>query len=253
MKALITGGRGLIGWHLFNHLTAQGHEVISVDNLFHPCLAPDNGSKYADIRYYGEIEPHVEWCDIVFHLAAQIHVDRSIDFPSETVDINVSGTLNILEAVRKFDKRMVFASTSEVYGSSQCDTMDESHPLDGQSPYAASKIAGDRLCKAYYDSFGSKVIILRNFNVFGEWQKDDSYGSVIAKFTKAALSNEPLYIYGDGRQERDYMHVSDAVRMYDLCDGSTNLEPPLTWELEELSESELSQIRLYDLQTAIHQ
>jgi len=216
-RVLITGGAGFIGWHLEQFYKGKDdYEVKSIDNFFHPCSAPSEAS-YADIRYYDEIEPYVEWADIVFHLAAQIHVDRSIEFPQETVDINVNGTLNILEACKKFKKKLVFASSSEVYGTSQVDFMPETHQLDGQSPYAASKTAGDRLCKAYADTFGLDVVILRNFNTFGEWQNDSSYGSVIAKFTKAALEGSPLYIFGDGQQERDYMHVNNAVLAYDFC------------------------------------
>ncbi len=218
MKALITGGAGFIGFHLAESCKRLGYEVISIDNNFHPCLAPSK-TEYADVRYYDEVEKYVEWADVVFHLAAQIHVDRSIEYPQENLDINVQGTMNILEACRKFKKKIVFASTSEVYGSSQVELMDENHPLDGQSPYAASKIAGDRMCKAYADTYGLDVVILRNFNTYGEWQKDDSYGSVIAKFTKAACLGEPLKIYGDGTQQRDYMHVKDAVGGYHLCAG----------------------------------
>lgn len=214
MKCLITGAAGFLGVHLTQTLKDQGHEVVGLDNFFHPCKAPDNGTLYADIRYYDEIEKYVEWADIVFHLAAQIHVDRSIRFPQETADINIKGTLNVLEAVRKYNKQMVFASSSEVYGSSQVDYMSEFHQLDGQSPYAASKTAGDRMCKAYFDTFGTKVAILRNFNVFGIWQNDASYGGVIAKFAKAAFKNEPLTIFGDGEQERDYMCVEDAISGY---------------------------------------
>lgn len=219
MRILITGGAGFIGHHLMDHLKSQRpeHEVRAIDNFFHPCKAPHDGVEYADIRYYEQIEKHVEWADIIFHLAAQIHVDRSIDFPGETIDINVTGTKNILEAVRKYDKKMIFASTSEVYGTALMPLISEDHPLNGQSPYAASKIAGDRLCKAYHDTFGTRVIILRNFNVFGEWQNDTSYGSVISIFTRQALKHAPLTIFGDGTQERDYMHVKDAVRAYTAC------------------------------------
>jgi len=218
MKILITGAAGFIGHHLMNELKSRpDFEVKGVDNFFHPCKAPHDDVEYADIRYYSQIEKYVEWADIVFHLAAQIHVDRSIHYPSETIDINVKGTQNILEAVRKFDKKMVFASTSEVYGTAQADKISEDHPLDAQSPYAASKVAGDRLCKAYHDTFGTKVIILRNFNVFGEWQNDQSYGSVISIFTKQALTGANITINGDGSQERDYMHVKDAVKAYVAC------------------------------------
>ena len=217
MKALILGGAGFIGYHLKEKLKHDEHEVVALDNFFHPCKAPKDDVKYADIRYYNEIEGHIEWADVVFHLAAQIHVDRSIDFPMETTDINVNGTLNVLEACKKFDKKMIFASTSEVYGTAQTPTIHETHQLDGQSPYAASKIAGDRFCKAYWDTFKTRVVILRNFNVFGTWQNDTSYGSVISIFTRKALLDEPLVIFGDGTQERDYMYVDDAVAAYELC------------------------------------
>jgi len=214
---MITGGRGFIGYHLKEELK-KNNQVIVLDNLFHPCQAPvDDTFHYADVRYYHEIESWVKWADIVYHLAAQIHVDRSIEFPQETIDVNVTGTLNILEACRKYHKKMIFASSSEVYGTSQVDKINERHPLDGQSPYAASKISGDRLCKAYYDTYGLDVTILRNFNAFGPYQNDTSYGGVIARFTKAALSGEPLYVYGGGEQQRDYIYITDALFGYRIC------------------------------------
>ena len=217
MKCLITGGAGFIGGHLARDLIKRGHEVKLVDNFFHPTKEPHDDVEYADVRYYDMIEPFVEWADWVFHLSAQIHVDWSIKHPRHTLDTNVMGTLNVLEAVKKHGKKMVFASTSEVYGTSQSDFMDESHPLDAQSAYGASKVAGDRLCKSYADMYGTRVVILRNFNTFGEWQNDTSYGSVISIFTRKALAGDPLTIYGDGTQERDYMHVKDAVAGYILC------------------------------------
>jgi len=222
MRALVTGSRGFIGTHLCDYLKNLGWDVIGLDNLFHPC-DKETPYKYADIRYYHDIEKYVKWADCVFHLAAQIHVDKSITNVEETIDINVKGTMNVLEAVRKYDKRMVFASSSEVYGSSQSDYMDEKHQLDAQSPYAASKVAGDRLCKSYFDTYGTKVTILRNFNTFGEWQNDTSYGGVIAIFTRKALADEDLTIFGTGNQERDYMYVEDAVQGYALCMNNLKL------------------------------
>lgn len=219
MKVFITGIQGFIGSHLANHLVAQGHDVKGIDNLFHPSsnLLGEGVFHYGDVRYLHDVEPYVQWADVVVHAAAQIHVDRSIEIPQETIDININGTLSVLESCRKYCKRMVFASTSEVYGSSQCEFMDENHPLDASSPYGASKIAGDRLCKAYYDVFGTDVRILRNFNTFGPYQNDTSYGGVIAIFTRKALAGEDLQIFGNGEQERDYMHISDAIKGYMLC------------------------------------
>ena len=216
-KILITGAAGFIGSHLYEKLK-KNNEVIGIDNFFHSSTHPlTKEVRYCDVRYYQDIEKFIDWADVVFHLAAQIHVDRSLISPIETTDININGTLNVLEAVHKYGKKMVFASSSEVYGTAQKSFIDEKHPLDAQSPYAASKVAGDRYCKAYYDSFGTQVAILRNFNTFGPYQADDSYGGVIAIFTRKALLGEPLVVYGDGEQERDYMSVQDAVGGYEFC------------------------------------
>jgi len=224
MKIFIPGAAGFIGSHLWDFLESKGHEVEGIDNFQHASKHPKNSrAKYGDIRYYADIEPFVKWADITILTAAQIHVDKSITNPQETVDINVSGTLNILEAVRKYDKRLIFASSSEVYGSSQSETMDELHPLDGQSPYAASKTAGDRLCKAYFDTYGTKVTILRNFNTFGEYQNDTSYGGVIAIFTRKALAGEDIVVFGTGKQSRDYMYIEDALLGYELCMNTQEL------------------------------
>ena len=218
MRYLILGAAGFIGGHLMEKLLKEGNEVKGIDNFWHASRNPirkkvDN----KDIRYYKMIEPYVEWADVVCHGAAQIHVDRSNEDPHETIDINVGGTTNILEACRKYKKKIVFASTSEVYGSGKSEKMNEDHPLDAQSVYGASKVAGDRLCKAYRDTYGLDVTILRNFNTFGPYQNMESYGGVIAKFTYAALQNKNLTIYGTGEQKRDYMWISDALEGYQMC------------------------------------
>ncbi len=212
-KCIVTGGAGFIGSHLASKLDDLGNKVVSIDNFMHPCEEP-YPSRFADVRYVRDMEQYFRGADICFHLAAQISVDRSIHSPQETLDINLNGTLNILELCRKHRVRLIFASTSEVYGTSQRPKMDEDHPLDAQSPYGASKAAADRLCKSYIDTYGMKIAILRNFNTFGPYQNDDSYGGVIAIFTKAALNGAPLNIFGSGRQERDYMWVADAVSAY---------------------------------------
>jgi UDP-glucose 4-epimerase len=213
-NVLITGSAGFIGSHLYNWLKDNGHKVLGVDNYSHPSKN-DIPTEYCDVRSYKELLPYFHNCDIVFHLAAQISVDKSIYNPEETIATNILGTQNILELARKHETKVVFASSSEVYGTSQAEYMGEDHPLDPMSPYGASKLASDRLCYSYYKTYGMDVVVVRNFNTFGEYQSDDSYGGAIAKFTKAALRNEFINIYGDGNQERDYMHVSDAVQAYD--------------------------------------
>ena len=154
--------------------------------------------------------------DAIFHLAAQIHVDRSIVNPQETFDINVTGTMNILEYARMNDvNKILFASTSEVYGSAKYVPMDEDHPLAAQHPYGVSKIAADRLCYTYNETYDLGIDIIRCFNFFGPRQKDSGYGGVIAIFINRVLQNKPPIIYGDGNQTRDYMYVDDAVNAYD--------------------------------------
>lgn len=214
-RILITGSAGFIGSHLYKFLKEQGYKVVGIDNYSHPCTN-DVVAADVDVRDYHALKPYIEQCDICFHLAAQINVDKSISNAEETIETNVLGTQNVLELAKRFKAKVIFASTSEVYGSSQEYLMDESHPLDAQSPYGASKIAGDRLCLAYHKTYGMDIVVIRNFNTFGEYQNDDSYGGVIAKFTTAALAEKPLIIFGDGTQERDYMHISDAIQAYSL-------------------------------------
>lgn len=253
MKILITGAAGFLGSHLYSKLKKEGHEIVGIDNFSHASKNPVNKEiwtrdirdekNYATSAWGGGIYSLVEWADIVYHLAAQIHVDKSIGDPQETIDINVNGTLNILEACRKYGKKLVFASSSEVYGTSQSEFMSESHPLDAQSPYAASKVAGDRLCKSYIDTYGMDIAILRNFNTFGPYQNDGgegkSYGAVIGIFTKAALRGEPIRIFGDGEQRRDYIYVTDALKGYEIASrytGVLNIGSGTTVSINEIAE-----------------
>ena len=214
MNVLVTGVAGFIGSHLYRRLVENGHKVIGIDNLSHPC-----GQKvpyqYVDVRYFKEVLPFFSNCDVCFHLAAQISVDKSITNPEETIATNIIGTNNILECARRYKTTVVFASSSEIYGSSQMDYMAESHPLEPHSPYGAAKLAGDALCRVFYKTYGLDVVVVRNFNTFGEYQNNDSYGGVIAKFVKAALKDEDIVIYGSGVQERDYMHIKDALQGYE--------------------------------------
>ena len=222
MHVFITGIKGFMGTHLANALANEGHLVTGIDNLFHPCKQELN--KF--VTFYEKDIRDIDWLrkyfqvnqvhpiDVIIHLAAQIHVDYSIKFPQETLDINVKGTANILEMAKKYNIKCIVASTSEIYGSSQTPYMSETHPLDAQSPYGASKVGADRLAKSYVDTYGMDIVTVRNFNAFGPYQNDGSYGSVISRFTKAGLAGEPMYIYGTGNQERDYMYIDDIVQAY---------------------------------------
>jgi len=217
MNVFITGIKGFMGSHLSHYLKNNGHVVSGIDNDFHSCqLKPAGLVEFCDIRDLENMRTKINIAkpDVVIHLAAQIHVDYSIENPQETIDVNVKGTANILEICKEFGIKCIIASTSEVYGSSQSKYMNEQHQLDCQSPYGASKVAADRLAKSYIDTYGMDIIIIRNFNAFGPYQNDGSYGSVIAKFTKAALNNQDIKIFGSGLQSRDYMYIDDIVQAY---------------------------------------
>jgi len=225
MKILITGGAGFIGSHLCDKYTRDKHVVLCLDNFLSGNLM--NVKHLLDYKNFkllkGDIRDPVlldnlmRDADAVFHLAAQAHVDRSYIEPTLTYGINVTGTQNVLEAARIHDpKRVVFASSSEVYGSALYVPIDEKHPLNAPPPYGASKIAADRMCHAYVQTYGMDISVLRSFNTFGPRQKDLGYGGVISIFTRRVLSNMPPVIYGDGQQTRDYTYIDDTVRAYDM-------------------------------------
>ena len=225
MKLLITGGAGFIGSHLCDEYVKKGHTVICLDNFMsgnlmnirHLLDYRNFKLIRGDIRDFDLLEKIMRDIDAVFHLAAQIHVDRSYIEPRMTYDVNVVGTQNILEAARLYDaKKVIHASTSEVYGSALYVPIDEKHPLNAPHPYGASKIAADRMCYAYIHTYGMNISIVRLFNIFGPRQRDIGYGGVISIFTRRVLSNMSPIIYGDGLQTRDYTYIDDAITAYDL-------------------------------------
>jgi dTDP-glucose 4,6-dehydratase len=224
MKILITGGAGFQGSHLTEHFVGQGHDVSILSTYSERSVRNLAQVKDKVTVIWGSItDPEVvkksiRDRDVVFHLAARVNVDESIEEPWEVIDVNMRGTYNVLEGVRKAGCRMIHASTCEVYGSPYEGevSIPETHEMRPYSPYAASKAGGDRLCFAYYKTFGVPVTVVRPFNIYGERQKDEKGGAVIAIFTRLALEGKTLKIHGNGRQTRDYMHVSDLVNAYDL-------------------------------------
>ncbi|MEM2293298.1 MAG: GDP-mannose 4,6-dehydratase [Nitrososphaerota archaeon] len=228
-KVLITGGAGFIGSHLLQHLSKKGYDVVGVDNFQNPVrdwtklknvTQMDVTSLYKITAGGRELIalPFKEKFDAVIHLAATISVDYSLEEPWSSLYNNIVGTLNMLEYCRLTDAKMIYASSCEVYGSSQYGDkpMDERHPINPASPYGYSKYVGELLCRSYHQTYGLKVNIMRCFNVYGEGQRETDYGGAIAKFTARALSNLPPEIYGSGEQTRDYTYVADIVRAYEL-------------------------------------
>jgi UDP-glucose 4-epimerase len=224
MKILITGASGFLGSYLSEKYVNDGHTVYGVDNLMNGNLnnirtmihKKNFKFVYDDIcrnELYSSLPKDF---DAIIHLAAQIHVDRSVVNPAETFKINVDGTMKILEFSRMNDiKKVLYASTSEIYGSAEYPRIDEKHPLSAKHPYGVSKIAADRLCYSYNETYDLGVDIVRCFNIFGPRQKDTGYGGVIAIFIKRVSQGKPPIIYGDGEQTRDYLFIEDAIVGYD--------------------------------------
>jgi UDP-glucose 4-epimerase len=228
-KILITGGAGFIGSHLTEDLVKNGFSVKimddfstgSVNNIMHLFNFKNFKMIRGSVTDKELVSKATSDVDIVFHLAAQVHVDRSVIEPRRTFEVNTLGTLNVLDAALENDIELVaYASTSEVYGSAKYAPMDEDHPLNPASPYAASKAAADRLCFSYYNTYKLPVVIVRCFNTYGPRQKDSGYAAAIPKFLRKALAHLPPIIYGDGFQTRDYMYVKDTVRAYKLVMSS---------------------------------
>ena len=192
MKFLVTGGAGFVGSHICEKYVSEGHKVICLDNFSNADLFNIRGwfnhrnfkLVNGDVRDFDLLNKIMPGVEVVIHLAAQIHVDRSYVNPRETYETNVMGTLNVLEAARIHDpEKIIIASTSEVYGSAKYAPMDEKHPLEAPHPYGASKIAADRMALAYNKTYDLGVDIVRCFNLYGPRQKDSGYGGAISIFT----------------------------------------------------------------------
>lgn len=230
MKIIVTGGCGFIGSNLCEGLLKKEHQYPSDDNTV-VCFDDLSNSGMENIRHLfnykrrfkfikgdvrdkNALESATEDCDYIVHLAAQIHVDKSSYSPEDTMSRNVDGTMNILELSRRKDIPIVVASSSEIYGTAQYPIMDENHPTNPQSIYAASKLAGDRLCHAYLETYDIPVTVLRQFNTYGPKQNDTSYGGVISIFTKRVLAGKNPLVFGSGLATRDYTFVDDVVDAY---------------------------------------
>jgi UDP-glucose 4-epimerase len=223
---LVTGGAGFIGSHTVERLLEEGHRVRVVDNfstgrrenlshlLGHPCLQIAEG----DICDEELVEQVMDGVDFVIHLAAIPSVPRSVADPFSSYRVNVEGTLKVLASARDAGVgRVVLASSSSIYGGLDEDrnsskAKKESMPPRPLSPYAATKLAAEGLCRAFFHSYGLETVALRYFNVFGPRQDPTSqYASVVPRFASALLKGERPTIYGDGHQTRDFTYVSNVV------------------------------------------
>lgn len=221
-KLLITGGAGFQGRFLVKHFLGQGHKITVLNTLSKRAIqslqefANDISIVWGSITDQELVSKTVRDHDCVFHLAARINVDESIKDPLSTLSVNLFGTYYVLEAVKHFQTRLIYASSCEVYGAPLNHLpIAESAELRPHSPYAASKVAADRLCFSYITTYNTNVTIVRPFNVFGPFQKMGAGGAVIPIFVDFASRNQPLVVYGDGNQKRDYLYIDDLVKAYD--------------------------------------
>jgi UDP-glucose 4-epimerase len=229
MKGLITGGAGFIGSHLAEWLLINGHKVAVIDNLstgslknIAPLLAfaRKQGGSFdfveGDIRDTELMEALTEQCDVVFHLAAAVGVKLIADDPVHTIETNIGGTETVLETANKFGKKILIASSSEVYGKNETVPFCEDDDIVLGSTrmsrwsYACSKAIDEFLGLAFYQQYGLEVVIGRFFNTIGPRQTGQ-YGMVVPRFVQRALKNEPVLIYGTGLQRRCFCYVDDVI------------------------------------------
>ena len=224
MKVLVTGGAGFIGSHLTERLLGDGHHVAVIDNLSTGSLKNIETFKgHADLEFVtGDIrnaelmEPLIERCDVIFHLAAAVGVRLIAEAPVHTIETNIGGTEIVLDIANKFGRKVLIASSSEVYGKSEdvpfCEEDDLVLGSTSMSrwAYACSKAIDEFLGLAFHQQYGLGVVIARFFNTIGPRQTGQ-YGMVVPRFVQTALNDEPLQIYGTGKQTRCFCYVADVV------------------------------------------
>ena len=222
MRIVVTGGAGFIGSELTRQLLQHGAQVTVIDNLVngnHENISTIDDSLQsrltfveADIRDEATVIPHLRNVDIVYHLAC-MGVRHSIHAPFENHDVNATATLRLLQGSRQHDvSRFVYVSTSEVYGSARTVPMTELHPTLPHTVYGASKLAGEGYTRAFHDTYDYETVVVRPFNSYGprSHHEGDS-GEVIPKFLLRSLAGQPLIIFGDGEQTRDFTFVADSA------------------------------------------
>ncbi len=221
MNCLVTGGAGFIGSNLVEFLVKDGHEVTVLDDLSsgyrENLLQCEWGEKIrflqGDVRDEGLLREATRNQEAVFHLAASVGNKRSIEHPLLDADINVMGTLKVLEAARFSGcRKVVFSSSAGIFGELKTLPIEENHPVEPDSPYGCTKLCAEKLCLAYAKLYDLEAVALRYFNVYGPRQRFDAYGNVIPIFVFQILRGEPISIFGDGEQTRDFVHVRDVVQ-----------------------------------------
>lgn len=216
-KILITGGAGFIGSHIVDRL-AGDNTVTVLDNLSGGSMDHLTGSQdriefiKGDILDKALVNKLIARTEYVFHLAARTSIIRSVKEPEPDMITNINGTLNILEACRRTNiKKLVYSSSAAIFGDAQYLPVDEKHPLNPKSPYAVSKLAAEKYLLAYHHNYSVPAVSLRYFNIYGPRQDNSEYANVISVFLRRFKAQQPVTIYGDGEQTRDFIFVRDVV------------------------------------------
>lgn len=253
MNICVTGGAGFIGSNIADYYLRQGHHVVVLDNLSRPGGGAERNighllGKYGDSRYFqfihgdirdlGKVITAIKKADVIFHTAAQTAMTTSLDEPVDDFEVNALGTLNVLEAARIIGNTPVtfYLSTNKVYGDLTKEPVilvekerrwefeekyqngiDESYPLDFEGPYGCSKGAGDAYCLDYAHTFNSRVIVFRMSGIYGISQYPTEDQGWIAWFVRQAMTKAPINIYGDGKQVRDILYISDLLKAFDAA------------------------------------
>lgn len=219
-KVLVTGGAGFIGSHIAEELLEKGHEVIVYDNLTTGSI--ENLEKVknhiefvrGDILNFNDLQNAMKGVDIVSHHAAQLEIFRGTDDPEYDLDINTKGTLNVLKAAKNAGvEKIINASSACIYGQVEGPTAETHYPRPNWT-YGVSKLAAEKYCHIYSDYHGLPVVNLRYGITYGE---REWYRRVLTIFVKRAVSDQPLVVFGDGSQIRDFIYVGDAVRCHNIC------------------------------------
>lgn len=216
MRVLITGGAGFIGANLANRLVADGHHVRVLDDLSagdRQRLSPQVLFTRGDVKDRPKLWTLLQGVECVFHLAARVSVPESVLYPREYNDVNVGGTVSLMEAMRDVGvKRVVLASSATVYGEQSQQPLHEEMRPNPLAPYAVSKIAAEYYLFTLGALYGIEAVALRIFNAYGRWQAiPPSHAPVIPQFVKQALGGGSLVIFGDGEQRRDFVYIDDVV------------------------------------------
>lgn len=226
-RILITGGTGFIGKNLVEKTLAEGHEVNILDRETKKAQNNESRIIKGDIRKKTDLEKAIKDIEVIYHLAAKTNVIESFKDPISHNEINIGGTLNVLNTIVNKRIKLVYPSTAAIYGNPMTNPIKESHPINPLSPYGISKLTGELYCDIYRNKFGVNCEIFRLFNVYGIKTETDGK-DVITRFISKVNKNEAPIIYGDGHQTRDFIHVNDVI---DVFIKSMNIKKGNTYNL----------------------